>query len=69
MRSTSDDSKKTSIVKAGKEQLPESDGGPSDNSNIGDSTKVKSSPPEQSQQHPTPECSGMQTSYILKVQI
>ncbi|KAF8728088.1 hypothetical protein HU200_018667 [Digitaria exilis] len=57
MRSTSDDSKKTSIVKAGKEQLPESDGGPSDNSNIGDSTKVKSSPPEQSQQHPTPECS------------
>nr|CAB3495275.1 unnamed protein product [Digitaria exilis] len=59
MRPTSDDSKKTSIVKAGKEQLPESAGGPSDNSNIGDSTKVKSSPPEQSQQHPTPECSDL----------
>ncbi|XP_022678858.1 uncharacterized protein LOC101784313 isoform X1 [Setaria italica] len=55
-------SKKTSIVKSGKEQLSErkvaeSAGGPSDNSNIGSSTKNKSSPPAQSQQHPTPECS------------
>jgi hypothetical protein len=63
-------SKKTSIAKSGKEQLSErkvaeSAGGPSDNCNIGSSTKNKSSSPAQSHQHPTPECSGMQTSYIL----
>ncbi|XP_062200377.1 uncharacterized protein LOC133903048 isoform X2 [Phragmites australis] len=64
LKNTIDDSKKTSIVKAGKKQLSErkvngSAGGASDNSNIGDSTKTKSSPPEQSQQHPTPECSDL----------
>jgi hypothetical protein len=63
-------SKKTSIAKSGKEQLSErkvaeSAGGPSENCNIGSSTKNKSSSPAQSHQHPTPECSGMQTSYIL----
>ncbi|CAN6288796.1 unnamed protein product [Urochloa humidicola] len=57
-------SKKSSIVKAGREQpsegkVAESSGGPSDNSNVGDSSKSKSSPPEQSQQHPTPECSDL----------
>ncbi|CAL4940592.1 unnamed protein product [Urochloa decumbens] len=57
-------SKKTSIVKAGREQLSErkvaeSSEGPSDNSNVGDSSTRKSSPPEQSQQHPTPECSDL----------
>ncbi|XP_062205069.1 uncharacterized protein LOC133907076 isoform X2 [Phragmites australis] len=64
MKNTGDDSKKTSIVEAGKEQLPErkvteSVGGPSDSSNIGNSTRTKSSPPVQSQQHPTPECSDL----------
>ena len=73
LKSISDVSKETSIAKAGKEQLSErkvaeSAGGPSDNSNIGDSTKSSSSPPEKSQQHPTPESSGIQTSYILIVQ-
>jgi hypothetical protein len=73
LKSISDDSKETSIAKAGKEQLSErklaeSAGGPSDNSNIGDGTKSNSSPPEQSQQQPTPDCSGIQTSYILTVQ-
>ncbi|RLN16291.1 uncharacterized protein C2845_PM02G20210 [Panicum miliaceum] len=64
LKSISDDSKETSIAKAGKEQLSErksaeSAGGPSDNSNIGDGTKSNSSPPEQSQQHPTPDCSDL----------
>ncbi|OEL38203.1 hypothetical protein BAE44_0000778 [Dichanthelium oligosanthes] len=64
LKSTSDDSKKTSIVKSGKEELSErkvaeSAGGPSDNSNIGDSTKSESSSPKQSEQHPTPECSDL----------
>ncbi|CAN6305892.1 unnamed protein product [Urochloa humidicola] len=57
-------SKKTSTVKAGREELSEgkvaeSSGGPSDNSNVGDSSKSKSSPPEQSQQKPTPERSDL----------
>ncbi|CAN6311918.1 unnamed protein product [Urochloa humidicola] len=57
-------SKKTSTVKAGREELSEvkvaeSSGGPSDNNNVGDSSKSKSSPPEQSQQHPTPERSDL----------
>ncbi|XP_039825785.1 mucin-12-like isoform X6 [Panicum virgatum] len=64
LKSISDVSKETSIAKAGKEQLSErkvaeSAGGPSDNSNIGDSTKSSSSPPEKSQQHPTPEPSDL----------
>ncbi|PVH32372.1 hypothetical protein PAHAL_9G386600 [Panicum hallii] len=64
LKSISDDSKETSIAKAGKEQLSErklaeSAGGPSDNSNIGDGTKSNSSPPEQSQQQPTPDCSDL----------
>ncbi|KAG0550248.1 hypothetical protein BDA96_01G323300 [Sorghum bicolor] len=60
LKDTSDDSKKTSTVEAGKEQLSErkvtegSGGGTSDNSNISGSIKSKSSPP---QQHPIPECS------------
>ncbi|KAJ1296278.1 hypothetical protein BS78_01G288100 [Paspalum vaginatum] len=51
LKNTSDDSKKTSIVEAGTGQLSErkvteSAGGLSDNSNIGNSAKNKSSPPE-----------------------
>ncbi|WVZ57611.1 hypothetical protein U9M48_007974 [Paspalum notatum var. saurae] len=64
LNNTSDDSKKTSIVEAGKGQLSErkgteSTGGPSDCSNIVNSAKNKSSPPEQPQQHRNPECSDM----------
>lgn len=61
---TSDDSKKKSIVEAGTEQLSErkvteSAVAPSDNSNVCNSTKNRSSPPEQSQKHPTPEGSDL----------
>jgi hypothetical protein len=70
LKDASDDSKKASTVEAGKEQLSErkvtesSGGSPPDNSNIGGNIKSRSSPPRQ---HPIPECSGMQISYILTI--
>jgi hypothetical protein len=70
LKDTSDDSKKISTVESGKEQLSErkvtesSGGGLSDNCNIDDIIKGRSSPPRQ---HPIPECSGMKISYVLTV--
>ncbi|PWZ52224.1 hypothetical protein Zm00014a_032973 [Zea mays] len=62
LKDTSDDSKKISTVESGKEQLSErkvtesSGGGLSDNCNIDDIIKGRSSPPRQ---HPIPECSDL----------
>ena len=60
------------VLDTGKEQqsgnkVVESVGVLSSSSHIGHSTETKSAPLEQPQQHPTPESSGRQISYIQTV--
>lgn len=74
MKQTVEASKETSVLETGKEQqsgtkVVESVGVLSSSSHISDCTKTKSAPLEQPHQHPTPENTGRQTSYIRIVQI